>query len=151
MTGVRTLRPIEILMVEDNPGDVRLTQEALKGGKIWNELNVVGDGVAALDYLHRRAPYESAIRPDLVLLDLNLPKKDGREVLSAMKSDPSLKTIPVVVLTTSQAEEDVIRAYNLQANCYVTKPVDFLQFTRIVQAIEQFWLTIVTLPPRQDV
>ena len=151
MTVVRTLRPIEILMVEDNPGDVRLTQEALKGGKIWNELNVVSDGVAALDYLNRRRPYESAVRPDLVLLDLNLPKKDGREVLAAMKSDASLKTIPVVVLTTSQAEEDVIRAYNLQANCYVTKPVDFQQFTRIVQAIEQFWLTVVTLPPRQSI
>ena len=151
MTGVRTLRPIEILMVEDNPGDVRLTQEALKGGKIWNELNVVSDGVAALDYLNRRAPYGTAVRPDLVLLDLNLPKKDGREVLAAMKSDASLKTIPVVVLTTSQAEEDVIRAYNLQANCYVTKPVDFQQFTRIVQAIEQFWLTVVTLPPRQSI
>jgi chemotaxis family two-component system response regulator Rcp1 len=151
MTVVRTLRPIEILMVEDNPGDVRLTQEALKGGKIWNEFNVVSDGVAALDYLHRRAPYQNAVRPDLLLLDLNLPKKDGREVLAAVKSDASLKTIPVVVLTTSQAEEDVIRAYNLQANCYVTKPVDFLQFTRIVQAIEQFWLTVVTLPPREGI
>lgn len=149
MTGARTLRPIEILMVEDNPGDVRLTQEALKGGKIWNELNVVSDGVAALDYLHRRPPYATAARPDLVLLDLNLPKKDGREVLAAMKGDASLKSIPVVVLTTSQAEEDVIRAYNLNANCYVTKPVDFEQFTRIVQAIEDFWLTVVTLPPRQ--
>lgn len=147
MTGLKSLRPIEILMVEDNPGDVRLTREALKGGKIWNELHVVTDGVAALDYLRRVPPYEGAPRPDLVLLDLNLPKKDGREVLAAMKGDPSLKTIPVVVLTTSQAEEDVFRAYNLNCNCYVTKPVDFEQFTRIVQAIEQFWLTIVTLPP----
>jgi two-component system, chemotaxis family, response regulator Rcp1 len=147
--GARTLRPIEILMVEDNPGDVRLTREALKGGKIWNALTVVTDGVAALDYLQHRAPYEAAERPDLVLLDLNLPKKDGREVLAAMKADASLKTIPVVILTTSQAEEDVVRAYNLNANCYVTKPVDFEQFTRIVQAIEQFWLTIVTLPPRE--
>jgi len=151
MTVLRTLRPIEILLVEDNPGDVRLTQEALKGGKIWNEFNVVSDGVAALDYLHRRAPYESAVRPDLVLLDLNQPRKDGREVLAAMKADPELRMIPVVVLTTSQAEEDVIRAYNLHANCYVTKPVDFEQFTRIVQAIEQFWLTVVTLPPRQTI
>lgn len=148
--GARTLRPIEILMVEDNPGDVRLTREALKGGKVWNELTVVTDGVAALDYLHRRAPYQTAEPPDLVLLDLNLPKKDGREVLAAMKSDPSLRKIPVVILTTSQAEEDVVRAYNLNANCYVTKPVDFEQFTRIVQAIEQFWLTIVTLPPREE-
>src|SRR4051812_48852686 len=122
MTVLRTIRPIEILMVEDNPGDVRLTREALKGGKIWNEINVVSDGVAALDYLRRAAPYEAATRPDLVLLDLNLPRKDGREVLAAMKADDSLKTIPVVILTTSQAEEDVVRAYKLHANCYVTKP-----------------------------
>jgi len=134
-------------MVEDNPGDVRLTREALKGGKVWNEIHVVTDGVAALDFLHCKPPYAKARRPDLVLLDLNLPKKDGREVLSAMKSDPALKAIPVVILTTSQAEEDVMRAYNLNCNCYVTKPVDFEQFTRIVQAIEQFWLTVVTLPP----
>jgi len=150
MTGPKMLRPIEILMVEDNPGDVRLTREALKGGKVWNEIHVVTDGVAALDFLAQRAPYEDSPRPDLVLLDLNLPKKDGREVLSAMKSDASLKTIPVVILTTSQAEEDVMRAYNLSCNCYVTKPVDFEQFTRIVQAIEQFWLTIVTLPPHPE-
>ncbi len=148
MTGASTtLRAIEILMVEDNPGDVRLTREALKGGKIWNQLHVVEDGVAALDFLHRNPPHQSAPRPDLILLDLNLPKKDGREVLAAIKADPSLKLIPVVILTTSQAEEDVIRAYALNANCYVTKPVDFLQFTRIVQAIESFWLTVVTLPP----
>ena len=140
-------RPIEILMVEDNPGDVRLTREALKGGKVWNRLNVVEDGEAAMDYLRRRPPFESASRPDLVLLDLNLPKKDGREVLAEIKSDPSLKVIPVVVLTTSQSEEDVLRAYHLSANCYVTKPVDLHQFNRIVQAIEDFWLTIVTLPP----
>jgi chemotaxis family two-component system response regulator Rcp1 len=150
MTSLRTPRAIEILMVEDNPGDVRLTREALKGGRVWNELNVVSDGVAALDYLRGRPPYEDATRPDLVLLDLNLPKKDGREVLAAMKNDDALKAIPVVILTTSQAEEDVIRAYNLNANCYVTKPVDFEQFTRIVQAIEQFWLTIVTLPPHPE-
>jgi len=148
MAGLGVLRPIEILMVEDNPGDVRLTREALKGGKVSNEIHAVTDGVAALDFLHRRAPHENAPRPDLVLLDLNLPKKDGREVLAAMKADASLKTIPVVVLTTSQAEEDVMRAYKLSCNCYVTKPVDFEQFTRIVQAIEQFWLTIVTLPPQ---
>jgi chemotaxis family two-component system response regulator Rcp1 len=151
MTGQRTLRAIEILMVEDNPGDVRLTREALKGGKVWNQLHVVEDGVAALDFLNQRAPYQQASRPDLVLLDLNLPKKDGREVLAAIKSDPSLKMIPVVILTTSQAEEDVLRAYNLNANCYVTKPVDFDQFTRIVQTIEQFWLTVVTLPPNPPI
>jgi chemotaxis family two-component system response regulator Rcp1 len=150
MTGATTLRAIEILMVEDNPGDVRLTREALKGGKVWNQLHVVEDGVAALDFLHRRAPHADAPRPDLILLDLNLPKKDGREVLAAIKADESLKLIPVVILTTSQAEEDVIRAYALNANCYVTKPVDFLQFTRIVQAIESFWLTVVTLPSTPD-
>jgi len=147
MTALQTVRPIEVLMVEDNPGDVRLTQEALKGSKVWNQFNVVSDGVAALDYLQRKPPYQRAERPDLILLDLNLPKKDGREVLTAIKSDPSLKTIPVVVLTTSQAEEDVLRAYKLAANCYVIKPVDFEQFMRIVQAIEEFWMTVVTLPP----
>lgn len=140
-------RAIEILMVEDNPGDVRLTREALKGAKVWNQVHVVEDGVAALDYLYRRPPYEAAPRPDLILLDLNLPKMDGREVLAVIKSDPSLKRIPVVVLTTSQAEEDVLRAYNLNANCYVTKPVDLHQFNRIVQVIEDFWLSVVTLPP----
>ena len=144
-----SLRAIEILMVEDNPGDVRLTREAFKHHKVWNELHVVEDGVAALDFLHRRPPYEQAPRPDLVLLDLNLPRKDGRQVLASIKSDELLKTIPVVILTTSQAEEDVVRAYKLNANCYVTKPVDFEQFKRIVQGIEQFWLTVVTLPPRQ--
>jgi two-component system, chemotaxis family, response regulator Rcp1 len=141
-------RPIDILMVEDNPGDVRLTREALKDSKMLNELHVVEDGVAALDFLHRRAPYENACRPDLVLLDLNLPKMDGRQVLTAIKSDPVLKVIPVVVLTTSEAEEDIVRAYHLAANCYVTKPVDLYQFNRIVHAIEGFWLSIVTLPPR---
>ena len=150
MNAQRALRPIEVLMVEDNPGDVRLTREALRGGKIWNEIHVVMDGVAALDFLYRKPPYERAPRPDLVLLDLNLPKKDGREVLAAIKGDPNLKTIPVVILTTSQAEEDVIRAYNLNCNCYVTKPVDFDQFTRIVQTIEQFWLSVVTLPPHPE-
>ena len=150
MTGLEALRPIEILMVEDNPGDVRLTREALKGGKVLNQLHVVEDGVAALDFLYRRAPHQNAIRPDLILLDLNLPKMDGRQVLATIKSDDSLKLIPVVVLTTSQAEEDVLRAYRLSANCYVTKPVDLLQFNRIVQAIEQFWLTIVTLPPHPE-
>jgi len=148
MTGLEALRPIEILMVEDNPGDVRLTREALKGGKVLNQLHVVEDGVAALDFLYRRPPLENAVRPDLVLLDLNLPKMDGRQVLATIKSDDSLKLIPVVVLTTSQAEEDVLRAYRLSANCYVTKPVDLHQFNRIVQAIEQFWLTVVSLPPR---
>lgn len=148
MVGQRAFRTIDILMVEDDPGDVRLTREALKGSKLLHSLNVVEDGVAALDYLRKASPYEHAIRPDLVLLDLNLPKKDGREVLAAMKQDPALRTIPVVILTTSQAEEDVLRAYNLNANCYVTKPVDFDQFMRIVRTIEEFWLNVVTLPPK---
>jgi chemotaxis family two-component system response regulator Rcp1 len=148
MPSLDAPRAIEILMVEDNPGDVRLTREALKGGKVLNRLHVVEDGVAALDFLYRRPPHEDAPRPDVILLDLNLPKMDGREVLSKIKSDDALKVIPVVVLTTSQAEEDVLRAYRLSANCYVTKPVDLHQFNRIVQAIEEFWLTIVSLPPR---
>lgn len=147
MTGLEVPRAIEILMVEDNPGDVRLTREALKGGKVLNRLHVVEDGVAALDFLYRRPPHHEVPRPDLILLDLNLPKMDGRDVLSRIKSDETLKLIPVVVLTTSQAEEDVLRAYRLSANCYVTKPVDLHQFNRIVQAIEDFWLTVVRLPP----
>lgn len=148
MNELLMVRPIEILMVEDNPGDVRLTEEALKDAKVANTLHVVEDGVAALDFLYRRDGYDKAPRPDLILLDLNLPKKNGREVLEVVKQDAHLKTIPVVILTTSQAEEDVLRAYSLHANCYITKPVDFLQFTKIVRTIEEFWLTIVTLPPR---
>jgi chemotaxis family two-component system response regulator Rcp1 len=143
-----TSKPIEILMVEDNPGDVRLTREALKHGKVSNTMHVVEDGVAALEFLYRRGAYGKAPRPDLILLDLNLPKKNGREVLQEIKQDTHLKTIPVVILTTSQAEEDVLRAYSLHANCYITKPVDFIQFTKIVRTIEEFWLTIVTLPPK---
>lgn len=148
MDDVKAMQPIEILLVEDNPGDVRLTREALKDARVANTLHVVEDGVAALDYLYRRGQYSDVPRPHLVLLDLNLPKKNGREVLAEIKSDDLLKRIPVVILTTSQAEEDVLRAYNLHANCYITKPVDFTQFTKIVKTIEDFWLTIVTLPPR---
>jgi CheY-like chemotaxis protein len=148
MPGSKTMRPIEILLVEDNPGDVRLTQEALKDAKVANTLHVVEDGIAALDFLHRRAPYEAVPRPDLILLDLNLPRRNGREVLAEIKSDDRLKVIPVVVLTTSQAEEDVLRAYHLHANCYISKPVDFEQFTTIIKTIEDFWLSIVVLPPR---
>jgi CheY-like chemotaxis protein len=148
MNAAKTIHPIEILLVEDNPGDVRLTLEAMKDAKIWNRLHVVEDGVAALDFLYQREPHAQAPRPDLILLDLNLPKKNGREVLAEIKSDVKLKTIPVVILTTSQAEEDVLRAYALHANCYISKPVDFAQFTNIVRTIEEFWLTIVTLPPK---
>ena len=144
MTNAQVGRPIEILLVEDNPGDVRLTIEALRESKVHNNLHVARDGVEALAFLRREDPH--AIRPDLVLLDLNLPRKDGREVLADLKADPQLHTIPVVVLTTSRAEQDVLRTYELQANCYITKPVDLDQFITVVKSIENFWLTIVTLP-----
>jgi CheY-like chemotaxis protein len=137
---------IEILLVEDNPGDVRLTTEVLKEGRIRNTLNVATDGVEALDFLHRRGVYADAKPQDLILLDLNLPKMNGREVLASIKKDPDLKHIPVVVLTTSSAEEDVLSAYDLHANCYITKPVDLIQFVKVVQSIEDFWLSIVRLP-----
>jgi chemotaxis family two-component system response regulator Rcp1 len=136
----------EILLVEDNPGDVRLTREALKEGKILNNVSVVEDGVEALAFLRREGKYANAVRPDLILLDLNLPKKDGREVLAEIKVDPSLKKIPVVVLTTSAAEQDILKTYDLHANCYITKPVDLEQFIKIVQLIEDFWFTIARLP-----
>jgi CheY-like chemotaxis protein len=139
--------PIEILLVEDNPGDMRLTKEALKEGKVYNNLHWARDGVEALEFLRRDGKHAKAPRPDIILLDLNLPKKDGREVLSVIKSDDQLKHIPVVVLTTSKAEEDVVRSYNLHANCYVTKPVDLEKFISVVHAIDRFWLTVVTLPP----
>ena len=138
--------PIEMLLVEDNPDDVDLTVEALEDAKIANRLHVVSDGVAALAFLHRKGGYVRAPRPDLILLDLNLPKKGGREVLAEIKSDPKLRCIPVVVLTTSSADEDILRAYDLHANCYITKPVDFEQFSRVIHAIEDFWLTVVKLP-----
>ncbi|MHB8067323.1 MAG: response regulator [Desulfobaccales bacterium] len=141
-------RPIEILLVEDNPGDVRLTKEALKEGKVMNVLNTVGDGEEALAYLRRQGPYAQATRPDLVLLDLNLPRKSGREVLAEIKDDPDLKRIPVVILTVSEAEQDIIKSYNLHANCYITKPVNLEQFINVVKSIEDFWLTVVMLPPR---
>ena len=148
MYELPALRPIEILLVEDNPGDVRLTREALKDAKMSNVLHVVEDGALALDFLHRRGDYVNARRPDLILLDLNLPRKNGREVLQEIKQDPRLKIIPVVILTTSQAEEDILGAYSEHANCYITKPVDFSQLTKIVRTIEDFWLSIVTLPPK---
>src|SRR4029079_10656167 len=128
---------------EDNPGDVRLTIEALKEGKVLNTLSVAVDGVEALSFLHREGPYAEAPRPDLILLDLNLPRKDGREVLAEIKADDKLRRIPVVVLTTSQDEQDVFKSYNLHANCYVTKPVDLEQFMTVVRSIEDFWLGIV--------
>ncbi len=144
------MRPIEILLVEDNPGDVRLTQEVLKDGKFMNHLSVVDDGVSALQYLRRQGKYRDAMRPDMVLLDLNLPGKDGREVLGEMKTDPFLRRIPVVILTTSSAEADVLKSYDLYANCYIVKPVDLEQFVKVVRSIEDFWLSVVKLPSRPD-
>ena len=140
-------RPVEILLVEDNPGDERLTREALKEGKVYSNLHWVKDGVEAMEFLRRRGKFADVPRPDIILLDLNLPRKDGREVLEEIKSDDVLKRIPVVVLTTSKAEEDVLRTYNLHANCYVTKPVDLEKFMVVVKSIDVFWLTVVTLPP----
>jgi len=139
-------RPIEILLVEDNPGDVRLTQEALKDGKILNNLHVTSDGVEAMAFLHREDRYADKPRPDIILLDLNLPKKNGREVLKEIKEDSDLKRIPVVVLTVSSAEQDILKTYNLHANCYITKPVGLDEFLTIVKSIEDFWLTVVKLP-----
>jgi CheY-like chemotaxis protein len=139
--------PIEVLLVEDNPGDAQLTRIALELGKISINLNVVEDGVEAMAFLRKQEQYVGVPHPDIILLDLNLPKKDGREVLAEVKADSNLKRIPVVVLTTSQSEEDILRAYNLAANCYITKPVDFDQFVKIVQSIENFWFAIVKLPP----
>jgi two-component system, chemotaxis family, response regulator Rcp1 len=146
----RGCRQVEVLLVEDNPGDVRLTQEALKDGKVCNRLSVVGDGVEALAFLRREGPYGNAPRPDLILLDLNLPKKDGRDVLAEIKVDKDLKRIPVVVLTTSNAEKDVLRTNDLHANCYITKPVDFEQFVKVVKLIEDFWFTIIKLSKSGD-
>lgn len=140
-------RPVEILLVEDNPGDVRLTQETLKDSKMLNRMSVVGDGVEAMAFLRHEGTYARANRPDLILLDLNLPKKDGREVLEEIKADEQLRRIPVVVLTTSGAEQDILRTYDLHANCYIKKPVDLDQFSEVVKAIETFWFTIVKLPP----
>jgi len=140
------LQSIEILLVEDNPGDVRLTQEALKDGKVTNRLHVTRDGVEAMAFLKKEGDYQDQPTPDLVLLDLNLPRKNGREVLQEMKSDEVLRSIPVVVLTTSEAQRDIIESYDLQANCFVTKPVDFEQFCTVVESIEEFWFTLVRLP-----
>lgn len=149
MRDVNTpLQPIKILLVEDNPGDVRLTREALDEGKVNNHLSTVCNGVEALDFLHRTGCYENAPFPDLILLDLNLPMMDGREVLIHIKNDENLKRIPVVIFTTSQAEQDIRQSYDLHANCYITKPVDLNQLITVVKSIEDFWFTIVKLPPK---
>jgi two-component system, chemotaxis family, response regulator Rcp1 len=149
MTMERMGRPIEILLVEDNPGDVVLTREALKDARVHNKLHVATDGEEAIAWLKQTGTHENAERPDLILLDLNLPKVDGREVLAQIKSDPELRSIPVVVLTTSKAEEDVLKSYDLHANCYIAKPIDLQQFIAVVKAIEDFWFTIVKLPVSQ--
>jgi chemotaxis family two-component system response regulator Rcp1 len=145
--NISDTRPIEILLVEDSPSDVALTIEALEAGKVVNRLNHVEDGVEAMDYLKRRGKYANAVRPDLIMLDLNLPRKDGREVLKELKNDLALKAIPVIVLTTSRSDQDVLQSYELNANCYIIKPVDFVHFIEVVRSIENFWLTVVTLPP----
>ena len=147
MTQDKVGRLVEILLVEDNPADIELTIEALKEGKVANRLHVAEDGIEALAYLRREGKFSEAVRPDLILLDLNLPRKDGREVLEAIKSDPQVNMIPVVVLTTSDAEQDIVHTYQLHANCYITKPVDLSQLLRVVKAIDDFWLSVVRLPP----
>jgi two-component system, chemotaxis family, response regulator Rcp1 len=146
----RSTKPIEILLVEDNPGDVRLTREALRDGKVNNTMAVAGDGMEAIAFLRREGEYAQATRPDLILLDLNLPRMNGFEVLDVIKEDPEFKRIPVVILTTSQAEQDIVRSYDLHANAYVTKPVDLDQFIKVIKAIEDFWLEIVKLPDGTD-
>jgi len=145
------MRPIEILLVEDSPSDTELTLEALKDFKVRNHVSVVEDGVQAMQFLRRQGPYAQAPRPDLIMLDLNLPRKDGREVLADIKGDDHLKTIPIVVLTTSRADQDILSAYQLNVNCYINKPVDFSQFLEVVRSIESFWLYVVTLPPAPKV
>jgi CheY-like chemotaxis protein len=147
ISDAETVRPIEVLLVEDDEGDVLMTREALHEGKVLNRLAVVGDGVEAVDYLRRKKPYADAVRPDLILLDLNLPKKDGRQVLADIKTDAELRRIPVVVLTTSAADEDVLGSYDLHANAYVTKPVDFDRFVEVIRQIDDFFISVVKLPP----
>jgi two-component system, chemotaxis family, response regulator Rcp1 len=147
-THLGPVRPVDILLVEDNPGDTRLIQEALRDGKILNQLSTVADGQAAMDFLHKQGRYAQARRPELILLDLNLPRKDGREVLREVKTDPNLRSIPIVIITSSPVEEDILKSYNAHANCYITKPLDLHKFITVVKSIEDFWLSIVKLPPK---
>jgi two-component system, chemotaxis family, response regulator Rcp1 len=146
MPSAIELRPVEILLVEDNPADIRLTQEGLKEGKVANRLHAVTDGKEALDFLHRRGAHSDAPRPDVILLDLNLPGIDGHAVLKQIKGDPALRAIPVVIVTSSEAESDVVRSYEEHANCFISKPIDFEGFLRVVHAVEDFWFTVVRLP-----
>lgn len=141
---------IEILLVEDNPGDIRLTKEAFKDAKVANNLHIARDGEEAIHFLRKESPFQDAVTPDIILLDLNLPKLDGREVLEIIKADPNLRSIPVVILTSSEAEVDVVQTYNLHANCYVVKPVDFDKFITVIKSIKDFWLSVVKLPPRNE-
>ena len=143
---MENLKLVEILLIEDNPGDARLTQEALKDGKVKNNLHIVYDGEEATDFLFKRNQHKNAPRPDLILLDLNLPKKNGQEVLAEIKADESLRSIPVIILTISKQEQDIIRSYNLHANCFLIKPIDLNQFFEVIKSIEDFWLTLVKLP-----
>jgi two-component system, chemotaxis family, response regulator Rcp1 len=149
MIDTKSIIPIEILMVEDNSGDIRLMKEALKDARVLNHVNTVADGMEAMEFLRQKGAYANVRRPDLILLDLNLPKKNGREVLDEVKQDPLLRRIPVVIVTSSQAEKDIIQTYDSYANCYIVKPVDLNQFINIVKSIENFWLTIVKLPPEE--
>jgi len=146
---MENLKIVEILLIEDNPGDVRLTQEALKEGKIKNNLHVISDGAEATDFLFKRNQYQNAPRPDLIILDLNLPRKNGQEVLAEIKADDNLKSIPVIILTISKAEEDIIRSYNLHANCFLVKPIELNKFFEVVKSIENFWLTLVKFPKNE--
>jgi chemotaxis family two-component system response regulator Rcp1 len=145
-----SMHPIEILLVEDNPGDARLAKEALKESKLLNNLSIAEDGVEAMNFLYKKGKFSNSPRPDLIILDLNLPKKDGREVLEEIKTNNDLKRIPVVILTISKAEEDILKTYNLHANCFISKPIDLDQFIKVVKSIEDFWLTIVKLPDGKD-
>jgi len=144
------IRSIDILVVEDNSGDARLIREVLNDNKIFSSLFMVNDGVEAMDFLRNRGKYKKAPKPDLIILDLNLPRKDGREVLAEIKTDEVLKHIPIVIMTISQAEEDILKSYNLHANCYITKPIDLNQFVKVVKSIEDFWFSIVKLPPKVE-
>lgn len=149
MSNNQNIKQVEILLVEDNPGDVRLTKEALKESKIYNNLHVVMDGEEAMKFLRKEGKYKKEVTPDLIILDLNLPKKDGREVLQEVKEDKELRRIPVVILTVSSNEEDILASYNAYANCYIKKPVDLNQFEKVVKLIDDFWFSIVKLPPRE--
>jgi two-component system, chemotaxis family, response regulator Rcp1 len=150
MNEHKPYRQIEVLLVEDNPGDVRLTIEAMKEGKVTNHISVAYDGIEAMEFLRREGRFTDSPRPDLILLDLNMPRKDGRQVLAEIKENPDLKSIPVVILTTSEAEQDIVKTYELHANCYVTKPVDLEQFVKIARLIEDFWFSVVKLPPNDS-